>query len=224
MTDNTNVIPYEERVKAELQALRAQVSAPSSGKISVKGKTFTLPDGRSSQDPLTAVVLDFVTLRALYEGIYNPNKPADPVCFAINKAISDLSPSLNSSKPQAQDCASCPKAQWGTGNGGRGQACKTQRRLLLVPPDFTDKSPPLTLYVSPSGLKQWDGYVTSLVRDYGKRPIDVVTLIKFDPTQTYPTLQFDMHDINSNVMLAESLRDKYQDILMREFEKDAKAA
>jgi hypothetical protein len=179
---------------------------------------FQLPDGRTSPGPLSAVILDFITLNNWYEGIYNPQQRANPACFALGKDLDALKPSENSAKPQGADCASCPRNQWGTGQGGRGKACKNQRRLLLVPGDFTDKAPAMTLYVSPSGLKQFDAYIRMIATDYQSRPIDVITEISFDPNQAYPTLLFTFAGKNPEVQLAEALRARNQEVLLREFE------
>jgi hypothetical protein len=211
-------------VKQELAALTKRVDAPPSGKVSTKGKIFQLPDGRTSAGPLVGVILDFVTLNNWYEGQYNPQQRALPACFAIGTDLESLAPSPNAAKPQGSDCASCLRNQWGTGQGGRGKACKNQRRLLLVPGDFTEKSQALTLYVSPSGLKQFDAYLREIVTDHQSRPIDVITSITFDPNQAYPTLKFEFAGKNGNVALAEQLRARNQEVLYREFEAPAKAA
>jgi hypothetical protein len=212
------------QIKAELLKLGKQVAAPSSNKIGTKGKLFTLPDGQSSPGPFNCVILDFAAVNSYYEGIYSPTNKAPPACFAVGQEIDSLVPSAKAPKPQGADCNTCPRSQWGTGQGGRGKACKNTRRLIVVPPNFTKDSAAMTLYVSPTGLKQWDAYVRRIVVEHQARPIDVVTKISFDPNQSYPTLKFEFVELNSQVQLAESVRALSQDVLFREPDVTAKAA
>lgn len=223
---NADVAAYQERLRAELLTLAKQTAAPSSNKISTRGKMFTLPDGQSHPGPMNVIVLDFVAVNSFYEGIYNPQVKKPPLCFAVGKELDSLKPSDKAPQPQNLSCAGCVRDAWGSGAGGRGKACKNTRRLIIVPPNFTDKTNPMTLYVSPTGLKQWDGYVRRLIIEHTARPIDVVTKISFDPNQAYPTLQFEFVEKVGDVMLAEKVRELARDIIWREPEvqQPAKAA
>lgn len=205
-----------ERIRAELLALQRRVAPPSSNKISTKGKLFTLPDGKSSPGPLNVVILDFTAVNSFYEGVYNPNNKAPPACFAVGTDLNEMKPSSNAPRPQGADCTTCPKAQWGSAPTGKGKACKNTRRLLVAAPNLDKNTQPMTLYVSPTGLKQWDSYVRRLAIEHMARPIDVVTTISFDPQQTYPTLQFEFGELNGKVAESEALRALHQDILNRE--------
>lgn len=215
---------HADRIKAELLKLAKQIAPASSNKISTNGKVFKLPDGQSSPGPMNVVVLDFTAEYAFFEGAYNPQVKAAPVCFAVNQDLSALTPSVKSPKPQAANCRDCPKNQWKSGNGGKGKACKNSYRLIVLPMGFTDKTNAMTLYVSPSGLKHWDAYVRRLAVQHTARPIDVITKISFDPNQAYPTLLFDFLAINDNVLVAEEVRALSSDMLTREPEGLAKAA
>lgn len=217
MAEDNALVSYDEQLRKELANLSKTIDPPSSNKISTKGKVFTLPDGKSSPGPLNAVILDWVSLNVYYPGAYNPNQRTGPACFAIGKVIEELTPSENAPQKQsAGDCASCPKGQWGTGAGGKGKACKNQRRLLLVSPDFTDHSMPMSLYVSPTGLKSWNEYVRRLATEQQALPVQVVTKITFDANQTYPTLQFEFGERHGQLDLAMRLRALNQEMLWRE--------
>src|SRR4051812_14228100 len=136
--EKTNVISYEEKVRAEIRGLAKRVEAPSAGTISTKGKVFKLPGGQSSSQPMEVIVLDFINYNSFYEGVYNQNNPQPPACFAVGEEIDSLVPSDNSPKKQHATCDGCPKSEWGTGASGKGKACKNQRRLLIAPVDFTE--------------------------------------------------------------------------------------
>lgn len=211
------LVAYEEQIRQELAALAGAIDPPSSNRISTKGKVFTLPDGSSSSNPLGVVILDFVAFNSYYTAAWNPNVRAKPACWAIGKVIDEMAPSEHVPKPQHTDCKTCPKGQFGSAtNGGKGKACKNIRRLLVLPGDFTDKSEPMTLDVSPTGLKAWNRYVDLLRKEYAVIPLQVVTTVQFDPNQSYPTLQFEYGDKHANVELAMRLRNRYSDMLYRE--------
>jgi hypothetical protein len=216
MTEALPTTNTADRIRAELLAMAKRVSAPSSNKISTKGKLFTLPDGKSSTGPLNVVILDFVAVNSFYEGVYNPQNKSPPTCSAVSKDLDTMVPSASAPKPQGLNCNDCSKNAWGSGNGGRGKACKNTRRLIVVPPDFTKDTVPMTLYVSPTGLKGWDAYIRRLVIEYTARPIDVTTTISFDPNHMYPSLQFSFGELNPNVAVAEYLRTLHAEMLNRE--------
>lgn len=215
-TESTALVNYEEQLRKELGQLSNQIEPPSSNKISTKGKLFTLPNGRSSPGPMQCIVLDWVAVNMIYKGGYNPNVRQPPLCWAIAKNLDELKPSDKVAEPQAPDCATCPKNAWGSGAGGKGKACKNQRRLLIVPPNFAEGDEPMSLYVSPTGLKSWNAYVNKLAKEQQKLPIQVVTEIAFDPQQSYPTLVFSYKEPHGRLNEVMRMRELYQDMLLRE--------
>lgn len=219
---STALVNYEEQLRKELGGLSHQIEPPSSNKISTKGKLFTLPGGRNSPGPMSVIVLDWVAVNMVYKGGYNPNVRQPPLCWAIGKNLDELMPSEAVKEPQGTDCTSCPKNAWGSGQGGKGKACKNQRRLLIVPPDFTPSTDPMSLYVSPTGLKSWNAFVKRLASEQGKLPVQVITKVSFDPQQAYPTLVFEYEAPHGRLNEAMALRALHQDMLLRE--PDAQAA
>lgn len=217
MSEQNAIVALEEQLRNELAALGGAIEPPSSNKISTKGKVFTLPDGRSSSNPLNVVILDFVAYNSYYTQAWNPNVRAKPACWSIGKVLDEMVPSDKVPTPQHTDCKTCPKGQFGSApGGGKGKACKNIRRLLVVEPSFDEKSEPMTLDVSPTGLKSWNRYVDFLRKAHAVLPLQVVTEVKFDPNQAYPTLQFDFVDRHANVELALRLRNMYDEVLHRE--------
>jgi hypothetical protein len=178
---------------------------------------FALPGGASSGNPLNVVVLDFVAFNSYYTAAWNPNVRAKPACWAIGRVLDTMVPSDKVPKPQHTDCKTCPKGQFGSApNGGKGKACKNVRRLLVLPPDFNEHTEPMTLEVSPTGLKSWNKYIELLRREYSMAPLQVVTEVKFDENQSYPSLQFSFVDQHADVALALRLKHRYAEMLDRE--------
>lgn len=221
---STALVNYEEQLKRELGGLARQVEPPSSNKISTKGKLFTLPGGQSNPGPMSVIVLDWVAVNMIYKGGYNPNVRQPPLCWAIGKNLDELKPSAGVKEPQGTECATCPKNQWQSGQNGKGKACKNQRRLIVIGENFKSGDEPMSLYVSPTGLKGWNAYVKRLAQEHSKLPVQVVTSIGFDPQQAFPTLTFAFDHAHGRLNDVMSLRALHQDMLMREPDVTEKAA
>ena len=228
--DSTAQLPVsvEDMIKKQLQEQKGQLGALPSNKIGLKNKEFTLPDGQKSPGPLECIILDFAWFMVHYPGVFNSNNPQQPNCFAVGRDNPDggtLLPHESVEKPQGKNCKDCAKNQWGSAPTGKGKACKNQRRLILVPPNFTAETEPMSMYVSPAGLKNFDKYVSRLNNEQGVLPVQVVTAISFDVDQSYPLLKFACIERHARVNDAWSLREAAQSLLFRALEtKEEKAA
>jgi len=222
MKSRKAVQSVQDELRKELETLKERVDPPSGFKISTKGKMFTLPDGSSSDGPMTCVILDWVTANVWFEGLYNPKDVKPPACFAIGRVVNELAPVAAAPKKQSTLCKGCPKNDWGSDpGGGKGKAGKNQRRWLIVPVDADENTMPWVIDVSPTGLKHFDKYVSTL-SDNGKHPIEVITDIEMAPEEPFPSLRFKPTSVNDNVELMWALKQHGQEILMQEpqFEKD----
>lgn len=221
-TQETNLpVNVEDMIKKQLQAQKGQLGALPSNKIGLKNKEFTLPDGQKSPGPLECIILDFAWFMVHYPGVYNSNNPQQPNCFATGRENPEgglLKPHESVLTPQGENCKDCPKNEWGSAPTGKGKACKNQRRLIVVPPNFDESTEPMTMYVSPGGLKNFDKYVARLNNEHGVLPVQVITAISFDPDQSYPLLRFNLIERHTRVNDAWSLRERSQDLLFRELE------
>lgn len=212
-------VPVDAKaLQAQLLARKQQVldklGRPSTPTISVRNdKSFELPDGSVVQAPefIRAVVIDFASVNALYEGAYDPKNPEPPICFAAGMGSPDsLIASDKSPQKQADDCATCPLNQWGSGVGD-GKACKNTRKLAVVLMDDLeneDREGDIQFYplnVSPTGIKHWDGYVRNLATRNDLLPVQVVTKIGFDAQSTWASLRFAPDEVLSETHLAEVL-------------------
>ena len=230
VVEETKNLPVnvEDMIKKQLAEQKGQLGALPSNKIGLRDKEFTLPDGQKSPGPLECIILDFAWFMVHYPGAFNSNNPQQPNCFAVgreNPEAGNLKPHENVKKAQGTNCKDCDKNQWGSAPTGKGKACKNQRRLIIVPPDFDENTDPMSMYVSPGGLKNFDKYVSRLNNEHGVLPVQVITAVSFDADQSYPLLKFAFVERHARVNAAWSLRDRSQDLLFREVEtKDDKAA
>lgn len=219
-------VNMEEQIKKQLEEQKGQLGALPSNKISLRDKEFTLPDGQQGKE-LECIILDFAWFMVNYPGAFNANNPQQPNCFAIgreNPDSGDLKPHENAADPQFDNCKKCPKNEWRSAASGNGKACKNQRRLVVLAPDADEQSEPMTMYVSPGGLKHFDAYVSRLANEHKMLPVQVITKIAFDPNQTYPLLTFELVGPHDQLGLMWQKRDAAQEMLMRPLETEKEKA
>jgi hypothetical protein len=196
----TALAEIQKELALEAANIAQQISSTGGNKIKTKDKIFTLPDGSTNPGPMDVVIVDFVSRNNFYEGRWDPNNPAGPICYAIGKNVKEMRPSPNAPEPQAEDCTSCPMNQFGS--DGNGKACKNTRLMAVLPPDSADPQDELmTLEASPTALKNFDAYVSTVAAMHGVPPVGVITAIAFHPEKTYPTLIFGNPRKNENVNL-----------------------
>jgi hypothetical protein len=188
-TPSTSLVDIRAQLKAQLEAQRSRIEGPSSSRISTAGKQFTLPDGRTSQGPLSLVILDWRITHAYYTGIYDPAKPKAPDCWAISETINCAPDPGKVRTPKHASCNGCPFNEYGTASVGRGKACKETRRLAVAPLDAQVGDKPFLLEVSPTGIRSFESLVTALSAK-GLTPLEVVAEVGFKSDATYPTLVF----------------------------------
>ena len=224
MSTKKAVLSVQEELRKELGSLKDRVEPPSGYMISTKAKTFTLPDGSANPGPLVCVVLDWVTANTYFEGIYNAKDVKPPVCWAIGREPATTTASKHATKKQGDLCKDCKHNEWGSAAGdSKGKACKNTRRVLVVPANATEKTQPWVLSVSPTGLKYFDKYVNTLA-DTGTHPIEVVTEISFEPSESYPSLRFSVDTKHDNLEVMWALKQAGQEILFQEPKVEDKAA
>lgn len=207
----TSLVSIQEKMKAELAALKKSVAPPSGRNISTRGKVFTLPNGRTHQGPLHAVILDHRNYNRYYTAAYNPQDPKPPACFALSKELTGLVPHETASGPQAESCAGCPMNKWGSAPTGKGKACRNTVRLAVAPSDKSDDEP-MILSIPPTALKSWNALVNNL-ETMGMLPVQVVTEIAFDPQAAYPTLLFKATEAHEDLEYFWNVREKSQSLL-----------
>jgi hypothetical protein len=204
----------KEEFSREALAIKDAIGAPSGDFIGcTKNKTFRLPGSGTEAPEITAIIVDWVTFNQYYPGAYNPKNLQPAVCASLGKVIKDLVPLDGVPDPQSEGCEGCPKNEWGSaGNGSKGKACKNQRLLALLPPDNPAEGPLMLLKVAPTGIKNFDNYVSKFANSNGivPHPISVVTRIKFDQSSEYSLLVFEADGVNNDLEAAAARRKEAQ--------------
>jgi len=208
----------QEEMEKSLANVKTRIGSPSGNNIKTKGKKFTLPNGSVADGPIDVVILDWVSANLFWDQRFDPAKPAPPVCFAIGDDPRALVPSESSTNKQADGCKDCTNNEFGSGEGN-AKACKNTRTIAVLEADpETLDDPEATIYtisVSPSALKNFDGFVSALAsKQY--LPVQVVTELSFDPNKDHPCLTFRSNDVNEHAELHWSRIEEARNILTAE--------
>lgn len=200
---NTNLVDIKAQLAAQVAALAERTSPATGASIRVtQSKKFKFPDGDETGDAWSAVIVDYTCQREFYTGTYDPDNISPPACFAISDKPKGMVPSDNSPEKQADNCDDCPNNQWGS-DGKRGKACKEVRKLAIMPPaeDGEDiaQTPIWLMKVSPTAIKPFDAYVTSVGKTYGLPPVGVVSQVAFDPASDFPSVRLSHPEPNPAV-------------------------
>lgn len=151
--------------------------------------------GKAIRGEFNAIIVDALpkVSRVFYAGKYDPDaKPTLPDCWSN---LGDK-PEAAAGNPQASNCASCPKNVVGSGENGKGRACRFQRRIavLLEGDDSGDvyqfNVPAKSLFGKGSGnVHPFESYVKFLIAN-GESPDSVVTNIAYNLDAETMELQF----------------------------------
>lgn len=107
------------------------------------------------------------------DGIFNPAASDSQISAAMKAKVPHPAIVVLSNKGGAMppadklfDCATCPLSQWGSvhqgGATGKGQACKSLRRLVVLVDGWAQ---PALLTLPPTSIKPWDTYASVLARN-----------------------------------------------------------
>jgi len=185
----TGMATVDEQMAADAAAIADKIGAAETNKIRTGEKTFTMPDGFQTADPIELVVIGFTSMNKFYDVPYNEDNPTPPACFAIGDNPKQLVPSKNSPAAESKACEGCPNNEFGS--AGAGKACKNSRLLIVMQPNADPEEGELmTLEVSPTALKAYDGYVASIAKQYNAPPVKVITLVGMNETKKHTCLTF----------------------------------
>lgn len=147
---------------------------------------------------MNCIVLANAYVNALY-GKYERGKRSVPACFALSETGRDMKPHENARDPQAEGCISCPHSEWGTGDNGKGKACKMTRRVALLPVDgdltkaYIDDAVVGILRLPIMSVEGFSSYVKGLNAALKKPTLAVLTRVRVKPdVRSQFKVHFDM--------------------------------
>ena len=188
--------------RRELSDLAKSLAAPRNTRSIKTGTNGTFKRvvngeqiGKAIRGEFNAIIVDALpkVSRVFYAGKYDPDaKPTLPDCWSN---LGDK-PEQAAGDPQASNCASCPKNVVGSGENGKGRACRFQRRIaVLVEGDdsgevYQFNVPAKSLFGKGSGnVHPFESYVKFLIAN-GEGPDTVVTNIAYNLDAETMELQF----------------------------------
>lgn len=211
-TDNLPQTATADQLPAELHAMLAEAAKEKAAAetnsdnipfLSLKGKRFTLNEEKLGTE-LDVVILADLYDNSYYDRPYKEGVQVPPACFAINSAHDALAPHEASPVKQSDDCATCPKNEWGSSqNGsGKGKACRNGRRLLVAPYIRTTGAVSMgelaIVNLAPTTLTSYSEYLRKLPKVGLPLPpmpmFAVATHLSFDDDRAYPVLKFEKID------------------------------
>lgn len=175
---------WQEDLKKDAKEVAFNEGTDSSA-ITIQHGTLMYREQPIPNNELDVIVVASATERCYYDKPYDPDVIIGPACFAQSTDPKELHPHENVPEPQAESCSVCPMAEFGSAKVGKGPACKTYRKLALLPANVEAEDVPKAeiayLKVSPTSVKNWSKYAQQLVASAGIPPWAAVTKIKVVP-------------------------------------------
>lgn len=182
------ILAEMEEEKTAFDYIPTRIKFPSGG-ISA----FSTNDGDILKPPFSAIVAVSQKARAWWPGKDTQGMPPlcaspDGVAGYFNIADQDQQkvaaampvrhPALTmlSGAEGPHACPSCPLGQWGSGDG-RGQACKSLIRLILLVEGW---SMPAIMTIPPTSVKPWNAYASARQRERGQAYFTAWTRFELD--------------------------------------------
>lgn len=203
---SNDLVNYDEKWAALAEEYAAEEQ--SGGQfISTKSGVLSFNDEELPGNQMCVIVLDAVRENTYYADAWDPDNVVPPKCYAFGRGNETMAPHESMAKhldwfePQHEECAGCPRNEFGSAATGRGKACGNRRRLALIPAGFYAKKPKsrdfeLELFddpkhyreadmaflkVAPTSTKEWSKYVTQLSAQFRKPYFAFMTRIWLEP-------------------------------------------
>lgn len=182
----TALAPFQEKLAQYAKKTVATVAAVGGGTfISFKGGVITVGGNAVPGNVLEVVVLGHVLENHYYTVAFDPDSPTSPVCFAFGESAEDMKPHDASEEKQCDNCAACPKNQFGTAEKGKGKACGNIVRMALLTRADVEKdialAQPAFAKLPVTSVKEWAIYCKGLESSLGLPPFAVVTKLSVVP-------------------------------------------
>ena len=195
LSGSAELTELEQQILAEIDSeetafdyIPTRIKFPSGGMAA-----FSTNDGDILKPPFTAIVAVSQKARAWWpmkdtqgtpplcaspDGLNGFFNIADQEQQRVAAAMPVRHPAINMMSGAAgpHTCASCPLAQWGSGEG-RGQACKSLVRLILLVEGW---SMPAIMTVPPTSVKLWNAYASARQREKGQAYFTAWTKFELD--------------------------------------------
>jgi len=153
-------------------------------KIKITAGRWTLPNGKTSIEPLSVIILGWRWVNRYYPGAYDANDIQSPACWAVNEVPANLVPNGGEDE-QHTDCATCPQNKFGS--SGKGKACRNGARIAMIAADL--KSDIVYFDVAPTTIKSFSEVINKL-QSTGTHPLQAIVEVDIDTKVSYAKANF----------------------------------
>lgn len=201
---------WDEKLASKVKAAQKVASSIGGGSrnvLSFKGGRMSYQGGFVPDNNLNVIILKAINENNFFEGQYDPNSPASPLCYAFGSPDGEdegMGPDKTHFKGHEGDiqsetgrCVDCAHNEWGSAEKGRGKACKNQVSLAFVTADALDsieameKAEVIYAKLPVTSGKSWKGYINEL----GDRHfLEFVTNIQVTPSGETYVVEFSAQD------------------------------
>lgn len=207
---------YDPQWAAMAEEYAAEERSGGMLQVSTRGGVLRVGEDEMPGNRICVIIADSVHENTYYGRRFDPDNVLPPVCFAIGRNGRELEPheavdQHEFFERQSDDCASCPKAEWGSSDTGRGKACSNRRRLLVMPagvytkvkgsrgeyelelfddPDHYEQADLAVLKLPVTSVKNYSQFVQLVTKRYGRPPAGVFAEIYIEPD---PKSQYKVH-------------------------------
>lgn len=186
---STALTLWEEEMATAAVAQGATENDTSGFKsISTRSGILSIDDNAVDDNELRVIILASTHENQFYEGDFDPNTPATPVCYAFGDDDSTMAPHADAPDKQNSQCEGCEHNEWGSAEKGKGKACKNVRRLVCITEDALESVEALMeaearmLKLPVMSVKNWTTYMKRTLEEDVRRPsYGVITRIKVVP-------------------------------------------
>ena len=185
------LVAWKQALATDAKKTAEQESSGASY-ISLRGGAMTYKDEQIKDNKLECIVVANITERTMYDRPYDPDDQGPPDCYAQGLDKGSLKPADNVPKPFSDKCDGCPMAEFGTARVGKGPACKTRRKLMLMPVsglDNPEDAELATMAIPPTSVKNFSDYAGKVASKTSLPPWAVKTMISVNP---HPKKQFEV--------------------------------
>lgn len=169
------------------KTLEQEASVATGVFLGTRAGVLTVDQQPVAGNKIEVVILDSRIENAFYDGKFDPDNPAPPICYAFGTDAKEMVPHESASQKQAASCAECEHNEFGSADEGKGKACKNIRRLALVAAkpaltiDSVLKSEMRMVKVPVTSVKGWASYARTVAALEDGDPCQVVTEISLHP-------------------------------------------
>lgn len=184
-TENTEVVTWQEALRRKKLEQKMAAMGLSSGpkQISFQGGFIQIDGITPPNNEINGVILAFIGENAYYSGTWDPDNKRPPMCFALYSPTETMKPHPDAADPQSPTCETCPHFKWGSGNGGKGKACKQIARVAFMAGNPQEDDEVLAsevrfFKVPVTSVRNFTDYQGQIDTVNDKALFEVVTLVK----------------------------------------------